>query len=50
MTQQEIRTLERVIGMLNGISYCVETNVGDALLDVTEMLNAMLDAEDKKLK
>jgi hypothetical protein len=38
MTEKEIRVLERAIGMLNGLSYCVETGVGDALLDVVEML------------
>lgn len=46
MTRKNIKLMERVIGILAGVSYCVnDVNASDALLNVIDKLEAVLHEE-----
>lgn len=45
---KDVRSIERAVGILEGVSYVVAGNVADALTEAIEIIDAVLHREGEK--
>lgn len=45
---KDVRSIERAVGIVEGLSFVVEGNVADALTEVIEIIDAVLHREGEK--
>ena len=48
MTQENRETMQRAIGIIDGVSWAVSENVQEALVNAMEMLEAVLKSDEKQ--
>lgn len=45
MTQENRETMQRAMGIIDGVSFCASTRVQDALALATEMIDSVMKSE-----
>ena len=46
MTLKDKETIQRMIGKIEGVAFCVESKLATPLLDAIEVIDAILDREE----
>ena len=46
MTLKDKETIQRMIGKIEGVAFCVEDNIAIPLFDAIEVIDAILDREE----
>lgn len=45
LTTNEISTINRMIGMIEGVAFCIEGKVTEPLLDAVEVIDSIINKE-----
>lgn len=48
MTQENRETMQRAIGVIDGVAWMADEKTSEALINVLEMLEGVLNSEDKQ--
>ena len=47
LSLQDISTIQRMLGKIEGVAYLADKNIADALFDILEIMDGIFDKEDK---